>query len=364
MTGLSRSLIAKASLFMLVLAGLHFAAFSMSAMRATNGAAPTPRVALLFALYYLGWIGVCVANISLLTRYLPAFGTRFVITLFVVGVFVWIPCATVVDYALFNTQRPPVAQILLDANPLGYFQKFLVYCYLFGGVTVLVYYRLYKTAQVQILERDKAAAEAKVSEVQQTLTALQLQLAPHFLFNCLNMLSALARMGRRDELLFVIARLGDMLRFVSEAGRRNIITLQEEIEFVDTYVKLQTARFGEKYSFHIDIAGDATGVRCPPFCLQTLVENAYTHTTPEAASTTEIAVRIEIGDSRVCIAVRNGNPAQDPSPRLGIGLANLRSRMALLYGSRYNLGSTNGDRSYTAHMEFPHDSHDSVHRLR
>jgi hypothetical protein len=343
---------------MLVLASLHFAAFSMSAMRANNGVAPTPRVALLFALYYLGWIGVCVANISLLTRYLPAFGTRFVFTLFIAGVFVWIPCATVVDYALFNAHRPPVTQILFDANPLGYFQKFLVYCYLFGGVTVLVYYRLYQTAQVQILERDKAAAEAKVSEVQQTLTALQLQLAPHFLFNCLNMLSALARMGKRDELLFVIARLGDMLRFVSEAGRRNVITLQEEIEFVDTYVKLQTARFGEKYSFHMDIAGDATAVRCPPFCLHTLVENAYTHTTAEAASSTEIAVRIEIGDSRVCIAVRNGNPAKERSPRLGIGISNLDSRMTLLYGNRYHLGSTSREESYTAHMEFPHESQD------
>jgi hypothetical protein len=341
---------------MLVLASLHFAAFSMSAMRANTGFAPTPRLALLFGLYYLGWIGVCVANISLLTRYLPVFGSRFVFTLFIAGVFVWIPCATIVDFALFNANRPPVTQILLDANPLSYFQKFLVYCYLFGGIAVLVYYRLYQTAQVQILEREKEAAEAKVSEVQQTLTALQLQLAPHFLFNCLNMLSALARMGKRDELLFVIARLGDMLRFVSEAGRRSIITLQEEIEFVENYVTLQTARFGDRFSFHMDIIVDAAGVQCPPFCLHTLVENAYTHSTPEAAQSTEIAVRIEIVDSRVCIAVRNSSPAKEPSPKLGIGISNLNDRMTLLYGSGYHLGSISREESYTAQMEFPHES--------
>jgi glucose-6-phosphate-specific signal transduction histidine kinase len=364
MTSLSRSLIARASLFLLALAALHFAAASMSRMRADAGFTPTPGLALLFAVYYLSWIGVFVVNTYLLTRYLPVFGHGFVFLVFLAGAFVWIPCATILDYALFNATWRPVTRVLADVNPLSYFTKFLVYCYVFGGIAALVYYRLYQAARVQVLERDKAAAEAKVSEVQQTLTALQLQLAPHFLFNCLNMLSALARMGKRDELLFVIARLGDMLRFVSEAGRRNIITLQEEIEFVDTYVKLQTARFGGKYNFHMDIAGDATAVRCPPFCLHTLVENAYTHTTPDAASATEIAVRIEIEDSRVCVAVRNGNPAQDPSPRLGIGLANLNSRMALLYGSRYNLGSTNGDGYYTAHMEFPHDSHDPVHCLR
>jgi sensor histidine kinase YesM len=357
MTRVSRSLIVRASLFLLVVAGLHFAAFTMNARRANAAFAPTPRLALMFGLYYLSWIGVLVANFYLLTRYLPVFGNRFVFGMFVAGVFVWIPCATVVDHTLFFGVDRPVARILLDANPLSYFQKFLIYCYVFAGIAALVYYRLYQSARVQILEREKEAAEAKVSEVQQTLTALQLQLAPHFLFNCLNMLSALARMGNRDELLFVIARLGDMLRFVSEAGRRTVITLQEEIEFVENYVKLQTARFGERFRFHMDIIGDAAGVRCPPFCLHTLVENAYTHTTPDACCT-DIAVRIEIGDSRVCIAVSNGSPASVRSPKLGIGLSNLNDRMALLYGSRYRLGSISREDAYIAEMEFPHESKD------
>jgi sensor histidine kinase YesM len=358
MTRLSRSLIARASLFLLVLASLHFAAFSLSATRANDQFTPSPRLALLFAIYYLSWVGVFIANFYLLTRYLPLFGSRFVFVLFIAGVFVWIPVATIVDDTLFYMAYRPVVQILSESNPLQYFTKFLVYCYVFGGIVVLVYYRLYESARVQILEREKEAAKAKVSEVQQTLTALQLQLAPHFLFNCLNMLSALARMGKRDELIFVIARLGDMLRFVSEAGRRNSITLHEEIEFVDNYVKLQTARFGEKFNFHMDVIGDAAGVRCPPFCLHTLVENAYTHTAPEAAPKTEIAVRIEIGGSGVCIAVSNSNPAKERSPKLGIGLSNLNERMTLLYGSRYHLGSSSSEGSYTAQMEFPHEPQD------
>jgi sensor histidine kinase YesM len=355
MTRVSRSLIVSASLFLLVLASLHFAAFTMSAMRANAEFAPSARLALLFALYYLSWIGVFIANFYLLSRFLPVFGNGFVFILFIAGVFVWIPCATVVDHTLFHMDYTPVTRILRDANPLGYFQKFLIYCYMFGGIAALVYYRLYQTARVQMLEREKEAAEAKVSQVQQTLTALQLQLAPHFLFNCLNMLSALTRMGKRDELLFVIARLGDMLRFVSGAGTRNIITLHEEIEFVENYVKLQRARFGDRFNFHMDVVGDAAGVSCPPFCLHTLVENAYTHTMPEAAST-EIAVRIDIGESSVCIAVRNSGPAEERSPKLGIGLSNLNDRMTLLYGSRYHLGSASDQESYTAQMEFPHES--------
>jgi sensor histidine kinase YesM len=368
MNSLSRSLISRAAIFLLVLASLHFIAYSLSAMRASGDFSADLRLALLFAVYYLSWIGVFIANLYLITRYLPVYGNRFLFVFFIAGVFAWIPCATIIDGKLtdmlFGRDYRSAVHIRANIDPLTYFTKFLVYCYVFGAISVLVYYRLYQNARVQILERENEAAEARVSEVQQKLTALQLQLAPHFLFNCLNMLSALARMGKRDKLIFIIARLGDMLRFVSEAGKRNTITLHEEIEFVENYVKLQAARFGEKYDFRMDIIGAAAGVKCPPFCLHTLIENAYTHTTPISGQNTEIAVRIEISESRVWIAVKNNNPAKENSSKLGIGIANLNDRMKLLYGPRYHLGSASSEDSYTAEMEFPLASKDYMYRMR
>jgi two-component system, LytTR family, sensor histidine kinase AlgZ len=361
---LSRSLIVGAAIFLLVLACMHFAASSLSMMR-KNGAFNTDlRVPFLFAVYYLSWIGVFIANFYLLTRYLPVYGNRFLFLLFIAGVFIWIPCATIIDGKLsdllFNTSygAESMAGILLKLDPITYFMKFLVYCYVFGAIAVLVYYRMYQSARVQILEREKQAAEAKAFEVQQKLTALQLQLAPHFLFNCLNMLSALARMGKRDELIFVIARLGDMLRFVYEASKRNTITLDEEIDFVETYVKLQEARFSDKYNFNMNVSGESINVKCPPFCLHTLVENAYTHTTADAGQNTEIAVRIEIRKSEVRITVENNNPANIDCKKLGVSLANLNDRLKLLYADRYRLDSTSNDGSYTARMEFPHEPQD------
>ncbi len=361
---LSRSLIIGAAIFLLVLACLHFTASSLSAMR-KNGAFNTDlRVPFLFAVYYLSWIGVFIANSYLLTRYLPVYGNRFLFVLFIAGVFIWIPCATIIDGklsdVLFNTSfvSGSMAGIFLKMDPISYFMKFLVYCYVFGAIAVMVYYRMYQSAQVQILEREKEAAEAKTFEVQQKLTALQLQLAPHFLFNCLNMLSALARMGKRDELIFVIARLGDMLRFVYEASKRNTITLDEEIDFVETYVKLQEARFSDKYNFNMNVSGESINAKCPPFCLHTLVENAYTHTTADTGQNTEIAVRIEIRKSEVRITVENNNPANIDCKKLGVSLANLNDRLKLLYADRYRLDSTSNDGSYTARMEFPHEPQD------
>ncbi|HEX5055687.1 MAG TPA: histidine kinase [Gammaproteobacteria bacterium] len=362
--GLSKSLIVGAAIFLLVLAGLHFTAVTLSAMRANNAFTADLRVPFLFAVYYLSWIGVFIANFYILTRYLPVYGNRFLVILFIAGLFIWIPCATIIDGklsdAVFNTGlgSGSTVGILFKVDPITYFTKFLVYCYVFGAIAVLVYYRMYQGARIQILEREKEAAEAKTLEVQQKLTSLQLQLAPHFLFNCLNMLSALARMGKRDELVFVIARLGDMLRFVYEASQRNTITLAEEIDFVETYVKLQQARFADKYNFNMTVSGEPTKAKCPPFCVHTLVENAYTHSTVDDEQNTEIAVRIEIGESRVRITVGNNNPAKIDSKKLGVSLANLNDRLKLLYADRYRLDSAGDDGSYTAQMEFPHESED------
>jgi LytS/YehU family sensor histidine kinase len=79
---------------------------------------------------------------------------------------------------------------------------------------------------------------------------------------------------------------------------------------------------------------------------------------PDAAPRTEIAVRVDIGESTVRIAVRNSGRAKGCSPTLGIGLSNLNDRMTLLYGGRYHLGSTTGPESCTAQMEFHHGSTD------
>ena len=346
-----------AAILLLIVATIHYMAYSLSTAQGNTEFSFDPKLALLFVVYYLSWIAVFAAIHYLLTKYLPIYGNKFFLSLFLVGMAAWIPIATFVDGSLtdliFGRHPRSFFKMLIQVNPLSYFNKFMTYCFVFGGIAVLVYYRLYQHVQVAALEHEKAAAEAKLAAVQQRLSALHSQLAPHFLFNCLNMLSGLARMGQRDQLVFAIARLGEMLRFVSEASREGTIPIDEELEFVKNYVQLQDARFGHKYAFQMDVTGDTPDIACLPFCLHTLVENAYTHSTPTSDHPTKITVQLDSKDHHVRIVVRNNNPSKEDSSKLGIGLKNLNDRMKLLYGDAYELTSVRVEDSYVATMAFP-----------
>jgi len=232
------------AIFLIVFGELHFLAYSHDVPDRSSGS-----VAVIFALYYLSWILVVAFNYYLMKKYIPKYGYGILIPIFIIGVSVWIPCASLIDGMLniiiIGGEMRSAIEILSVFNALSYHNKFVTYCFLFGAIAFVVYYRLYQNTRIRMLEQEKQSADAKFAVVQQRLTSLQSQLAPHFLFNCLNMLSGLARMGQRDELVFAIARLGDLLRFVSVASGNNCIRLSEEIEFVHDYVDLQKIRFGD-----------------------------------------------------------------------------------------------------------------------
>lgn len=350
----AKYLIALGATFLVILSTLHFFAYSFSQGQGGSGVSLDARLALLFILYYLSWMAFIVAVFYLLEKYIPIYGVRFLVILIFITATLWIPCAVIIDGFLvdqiYHREFRSVSEILTASESLDYYNKFLTFCFFFGVIAFIVYYRLYQDVRIQVLQQEKSSVEANFAMVEQRLISLQSQLAPHFLFNCLNMLSGLARTGQRDRLVFAVARLGDMLRFVSEASRRSTIFLSEEIEFVRTYVELQKVRFGEKYRFSMDIRGASADIECPPFCLHTLVENAYTHSAPTSGRDADISVQIDIDERSVDVKVRNSDPCTDESVNLGIALANLHDRLELLYGKDYELSSISDQTSYIATM--------------
>lgn len=172
------------------------------------------------------------------------------------------------------------------------------------------------------------------------LAALQAQLEPHFLFNALNALSALVRGGERPLALAAIGQLSELLRYATAASEREWVSIGEELAFVEDYIGLQTLRHGNRLDFRIE-GGDAgvLMVECPPLLLQPLVENALRH---GLEASTEGRCQICVGFSRdgatLRIVVSNTQPADRAgNPGLGIGLDNLRGRLALVYGTRATL---------------------------
>ena len=167
---------------------------------------------------------------------------------------------------------------------------------------------------------------------QQRMLALRAQLEPHFIFNALNAISALVRIGDKPDALAGIGRLSDLLRYALSATQREHATIDDELGFVRDYLALQRLRYGERLRIRID--GDDAQVRrgeCPPLLLQPLIENALRHDLDCHDGAGDIRLSFERTASELLIRVMNPvSEWSSPNPGTGLGLANTRARLALL----------------------------------
>jgi hypothetical protein len=168
------------------------------------------------------------------------------------------------------------------------------------------------------------------------LQNLRAQLQPHFLFNALNTISALTEsdppLARR-----LMAQLGGLLRASLAHTARPLVTLAEELTFLDDYLTIESARFGDRIAVHVDVEEDTTDMLVPSFLLQPLVENALRHGVGPRLTGGRIDVSAARNGSGLILRVRDDGvglrPDWDLDAHAGVGLSNLRSRLEHLYGS-------------------------------
>ncbi|GAB3308675.1 MULTISPECIES: histidine kinase [Hymenobacter] len=180
------------------------------------------------------------------------------------------------------------------------------------------------------------AAQLETQLVQAQLQALKMQLQPHFLFNSMNAVSALmsqdVKAARR-----MLAQLSQFLRLVLEGTDEQEVTLEQELRLTRLYLEIEQTRFPDRLAVRYNIAPDTEGALLPALLLQPVVENAVRHGLAPRAGAGELAVRAEKQGDRLLLQVQdNGRGAADTAAR-GIGLRNLESRLATLYGPDYAL---------------------------
>lgn len=184
------------------------------------------------------------------------------------------------------------------------------------------------------------------------LAELQSRIRPHFLFNTLNSAIALVRAepAKAESLL---EDLSDLFR---EALRdpRGRATLGEEIALARRYLQIEQVRFGERLQVRWDLDPGAAAAVLPPLLLQPLVENAVRHGVEPSAcgGRIDIATRCEAG--MVVVKVRNTVPdGVGPTPGHGIGLRNVRDRLALMHDVQGQFDARLHQGLYTVRMAFP-----------
>jgi sensor histidine kinase YesM len=169
------------------------------------------------------------------------------------------------------------------------------------------------------------------------LAMLRYQLNPHFLFNTLNSISTLVLLKQTERANTMLSRLSSFLRYTLANEATANVTLQQEVETLKLYLEIEKMRFEDRLRPIFDIDVRVEKARLPSLLLQPLVENAIKYAVTPKEEGAEICVSARLAGDRVQIAVSDTGPGLHemkarPSLSTGVGLANIRERLAQAFG--------------------------------
>ncbi|MBQ1497922.1 MAG: histidine kinase [Sphingomonas sp.] len=192
----------------------------------------------------------------------------------------------------------------------------------------------------RIRSRERELARAEIARLRAELALLRLQLNPHFLYNSLNAFSALITLGRADEANRLAEGLAEFLHAAMDLDGSEV-PLARELELIECYLDLEQARFGERLRVETDAPATLHGALVPGFLLQPLVENAIKHGVEASAGTASLRIAAARAGTQLVLTVENRSapaPAAAPvRPGRGIGLANTRARLEMLFAGEASL---------------------------
>jgi two-component system, LytTR family, sensor kinase len=233
---------------------------------------------------------------------------------------------------------------LRGASPIGsltdyFFERFYWDLLIYAVIAGIAISRDY-AAQVRQRERQAAELAIKTAELQRLLAesrlqSLRAQIHPHFLFNALNTISAFTETDPRTARQ-LMERLADLLRASLRLGSRPMVTLADELTFLDDYLAIESARFEGRVTVSVNADDNAFNVMVPSFLLQPLVENAIRHGVVPRVSGGHVEVAAVRHESTLHLQIRDNGvglcAGWDFERNAGIGLRNVASRLEHLYG--------------------------------
>ena len=180
------------------------------------------------------------------------------------------------------------------------------------------YQRIHKD---DLLEKE----QLKQQSLQNELSALKNQINPHFLFNSLNSLNALVRDNK--EATTFVNKLSFMYRYILQSGQQDVVTLKDELKFLDSYIFLIKTRYRDRIHIDIDIPESHHSVPIPSLALQILVENAVKHN--EISSEHPLTVKVFV-EADALVVENPIRPRASMVESTGQGLSNINTRYQLL----------------------------------
>jgi len=185
-------------------------------------------------------------------------------------------------------------------------------------------------------DENTRAGRLQAQLIQARLTALKMQLHPHFLFNALNSVSELMRQNV-DAAREMILKIKCFLSLTLESSAVDQVTVTEELEFLRSYLAIQQVRFQDQLKVSLDIEEATREIKVPNLILQPIVENAIRYGVSRKNGQGRIRIHTERAHGRLRMEVEDNGPGLQWNFQEGLGLSNTRERLKHSYGEAYRL---------------------------
>lgn len=224
-----------------------------------------------------------------------------------------------------------------------------------ASFTVIEANRLTRERELELAAAREAASRAEAAASAASLAALRYQLNPHFLFNTLNAISSLIVTRNYDTADAMIAKLSEFLRATLSSQPEALLPLEDELATLQHYLEIESVRFGDRLAVEFVCPPELNDALVPGFLLQPLIENAIKYALAPSAKPVTIKVEASADGDTLLVSVEDDGTGPDKAarPGTGVGLANVRQRLATLYGAAGGLETLKRERGFLAIARLP-----------
>lgn len=243
--------------------------------------------------------------------------------------------------------------------------------YVLPGYYFISYYEFYDIAQFfiaylglttllklskawfQLSASEKRLSIAEKEKLDAELRALKSQINPHFLFNSLNNLYALSLKEDKQTPAFIL-KLSEVMRYMIYESNADFVFLKKELNFIKNYVALQKLRSDQRARISFHISGKVGKQKLAPLLFIPFVENSFKHGIKGETGDSYVNIHMEVTGNELLFKVENNKGAVDEVEKghfNGIGLTNVRQRLALMYPEKHQLTICDEDKTFSVQLK-------------
>lgn len=200
--------------------------------------------------------------------------------------------------------------------------------------------------------KQRRSEQLSRENIQAELQLLKAQVHPHFLFNTLNNIYSFV-LNKDIRAAELVDRLAGMINYMRTEGEHSLVLLEEEITLIEDYIGLEQVRYGKKLNMEITINGDFENKMIAPLLMIPFIENSFKHGTSQMLLHPWIKLEITIINNQLFFNLNNSKPSLrlPDKQKKGIGLMNVKKRLALLYPGKHQLDISSTDDIFTVNMQ-------------